>query len=228
MRTRLYTTFVDFTKAFCTANREGLLKVMQKLGCPERFTHMLRQLHDGIIARVTDNDAISKAFAVTSAVKQGYFLVPIIFSLMFSAVLTDSYRDERPGIRNAYRTDGHLNSGRMPAGKRLSTTTVHGLLFTEDSAPPPRYRVRQLQLDYQHEQDGDHSPTVTKHATLYSSLNHCRQPPTQNRGQSCLSRKHTFQQHLNRRRGYPPDLQSQTSLWPTEEIRVESPPPPTE
>nr|VZI20390.1 unnamed protein product [Spirometra erinaceieuropaei] len=35
MRTHLYSTFVDLTKAFDTVNREGLWKIMQKFGCPE-------------------------------------------------------------------------------------------------------------------------------------------------------------------------------------------------
>ncbi|BHF61520.1 hypothetical protein SprV_0100449500 [Sparganum proliferum] len=59
MRTHLYSTFVDLTKAFDTVNREGLWKIMQKFGCPERFTQMVRQLHDGMMARVTDNGAVS-------------------------------------------------------------------------------------------------------------------------------------------------------------------------
>ncbi|BHF82815.1 hypothetical protein SprV_0802595400 [Sparganum proliferum] len=46
MRTHLYSNFVDLTKAFDTVNREGLWKIMQKFGCPERFTQMVRQLHD--------------------------------------------------------------------------------------------------------------------------------------------------------------------------------------
>nr|VZI09500.1 unnamed protein product [Spirometra erinaceieuropaei] len=50
MRTHLYSTFVDLTKAFDTVNREGLWKIMQKFGCPERFTQMVRQLHDGDVA----------------------------------------------------------------------------------------------------------------------------------------------------------------------------------
>ncbi|VDL98527.1 unnamed protein product [Schistocephalus solidus] len=55
MQTHLYTIFVDLTTAFNTVNRDGLWKVMQKFGCPERFTHMVRQLHGGMTARVTDN-----------------------------------------------------------------------------------------------------------------------------------------------------------------------------
>ncbi|BHF70919.1 hypothetical protein SprV_0401397200 [Sparganum proliferum] len=50
MRTHLYSTFVDLTKAFDTVNREGLRKITQKFGCPERFIEMVRQLHDGMMA----------------------------------------------------------------------------------------------------------------------------------------------------------------------------------
>ncbi|BHF85824.1 hypothetical protein SprV_1002899700 [Sparganum proliferum] len=95
LRTHLYPTFVDLTKVFDTVNREGLWKIMQKFGCPERFIQMVRQLHDGMVARVTDNGAVSEAFAVTNGVKQGCVLAPTLFSLMFSAMLMDAYRDER-------------------------------------------------------------------------------------------------------------------------------------
>ncbi|BHF66667.1 hypothetical protein SprV_0200968900 [Sparganum proliferum] len=135
MRTHLYSTFADLTKAFDTVNREGLWKIMRKFGCPERFIETVRQLHDGMMARVTDNGAVSEAFAVTDGVKQGCVLAPTLFSLMFSAMLMDAYRDERPGIRIAYRTDGHLlNQRRMHFQSRVSTTTVHELLFADDCA----------------------------------------------------------------------------------------------
>ncbi|BHF85491.1 hypothetical protein SprV_1002865800 [Sparganum proliferum] len=94
MRTHLYPTFVDLTKAFDTVNRGGLWKIMQKFGCPEQFIEMGRQLYDGMIARVTDNGAVSEAFAVTNGVKQGCALAPTLFSLMFSAMLMDAYRDD--------------------------------------------------------------------------------------------------------------------------------------
>ncbi|VDL99582.1 unnamed protein product, partial [Schistocephalus solidus] len=86
MRAHLYTTFVDIMNNFDTVNRNGLWKIMQKFGCPERFTHMVRQLHDGMVARVTDNGMVSEAFAVTNGVKQA--------ALILSAMLTDAYREE--------------------------------------------------------------------------------------------------------------------------------------
>nr|VZI26666.1 unnamed protein product [Spirometra erinaceieuropaei] len=94
---------------------------------------MVRQLHDGMMARVTDSGAVSEAFAVTNGVKQRCVLAPTLFSLMFSAMMMDAYCDERPGIRIVYRTDGHLlNQRRMLFQSRVATTTVHELLFADD------------------------------------------------------------------------------------------------
>nr|VZI47881.1 unnamed protein product [Spirometra erinaceieuropaei] len=97
---------------------------------------MVRQLHDDMIAQVTDNGADSEVFAVANGVKQGCVLTPILYSLMFSAMLMDAYCDERPGIRVAYRMDVQLlNQQWMRFQSRVSTTTVHELLFAGDCAP---------------------------------------------------------------------------------------------
>ncbi|BHF64649.1 hypothetical protein SprV_0200765500 [Sparganum proliferum] len=132
--THLYSNFVDLTKAFDTVHRQELWKIAQKFSCPERFSEMVRQLQDCMIARVTDNGAVSEAFAVTKGVKQGCVLAPALLSLMFSVMLMDAYRDERPGIRIAYRTDGKLlKHRRVHFQSRVFTTTVHELLFADDS-----------------------------------------------------------------------------------------------
>ncbi|VDL85992.1 unnamed protein product [Schistocephalus solidus] len=94
---------------------------------------MVRQLHEGLTAGVTDNGAVCEAFAVINGVKQGCVLAPTLFSLMFTAMLMEYYRDEQPGICIAYRTDRYLlNSRRMQASTRASTTTVHDLLFADE------------------------------------------------------------------------------------------------
>ena len=47
----------------------------------------------------------------------------------------DAYREERPGIPIHYRTDGNLrNIHRMQDPTRVSTSTVHDLLFVDDCA----------------------------------------------------------------------------------------------
>ena len=102
----LYITFVDLTKAFDTVNRDGLWKIMSKFGCPEKFINIVRLFHDGMEARVKDNGEFSEPFPVTNGVKQGCVLAPTLFSMLFSAMLTDAFRNENVGIEFRSRTDG--------------------------------------------------------------------------------------------------------------------------
>ena len=60
----LYMTFVDLTKAFDTVSRDGLWKIMSKFGCPDKFVNMVRQFHDGMMARVLDDGGSSDPFPV--------------------------------------------------------------------------------------------------------------------------------------------------------------------
>ena len=87
----LYMTFVDLTKAFHTVSREGLWKIMAKFGCPTKFITIVRQFHDGILARVQNDGEFSVPFPVTNGVKQGCVLAPTLFSMMLSAMLTVAF-----------------------------------------------------------------------------------------------------------------------------------------
>ncbi|BHF69236.1 hypothetical protein SprV_0301227900 [Sparganum proliferum] len=108
---------------------------MQKFGFPERFTRVVRQLHDGMMVCVKDNWTVSEAFTVTNRAKEGCVLAPTPFGPMFSVMLMDAYREEHPSIGIDYRTDGHiLNSRRVCALTRLSTTTIHDLPFAGNYA----------------------------------------------------------------------------------------------
>nr|VZI27212.1 unnamed protein product [Spirometra erinaceieuropaei] len=96
---------------------------------------MVRELHDGLTVRFTDNGIVSEALAATHRVKLCSILSPTLFSLMFSDVLMNAYRGESPGIRIGYRTDGHLlNRRQMHFQSRVSTTTIHELIFADDGA----------------------------------------------------------------------------------------------
>ncbi|VDL98657.1 unnamed protein product [Schistocephalus solidus] len=135
MRTHLYSIFIDLTQVFEMVNREGLWRIMQKIGCPQRFTHTKLQFHDGETTRVTDNGAVSAAFAATNGVKQGCVLAPTLFSLMFSAILVDACADEHPGSCIAYWLDEQLiNQPRMHTQLRVSAATIPEFLFTDDCA----------------------------------------------------------------------------------------------
>ena len=76
---------------------------MAKYGRPIKFIAMIRQFHDGMLARVQDNGETSAAFPVSNGVKHGCVLALNLVSLMFSAMLTDAFKELNGGIRMRYR-----------------------------------------------------------------------------------------------------------------------------
>ena len=131
----LYMTFVDLTKAFDTVTREGLWKIMAKFGCPAKFIAMVRQFHDGMLARVQNDGEFSDPFPVTNGVKQGCVLASTLFSMMFSAMLTDAFQDGDNGIPIRYRFDGKLfNLRRLQAKSKVQTEVLDEFLFADDMA----------------------------------------------------------------------------------------------
>lgn len=131
----LYSTFVDLTKAFDTVSRQGLWKIMAKFGCPDKFIGIVRQFHEGMMARVLDDGEASGDFPVINGVKQGCVLAPTLFSMMFSAMLNDAFSSSDPGINIHYRTDGKLyNPRRLKAVTKVHNTIIRDLLFADDCA----------------------------------------------------------------------------------------------
>ena len=109
----LYMTFVDLTKAFNTVRREGLCKIMAEFGCPTKFIAMVRQFHDGMLARVQNESPNSVQHDVLChALQDG---------------------DNRIPIR--YRFDGKLfNLRRLQAKSKVQTEVLDEFLFADDMA----------------------------------------------------------------------------------------------
>ena len=59
---------------------------------------MVRQFHDGMQARVQNDGEFSEPFEVRNGVKQVCVMAPTLFSMMFSAMLMDTFQDSDTGI----------------------------------------------------------------------------------------------------------------------------------
>ena len=96
---------------------------------------MVRQFHDGMQARVQNDGEYSEPFPVTNGVKQGCVMAPTLFSMMFSAMLTDAFQDVDAGFPIRYRFDGKLlNLRRLQAKSKVQTDVVDKLLYADDLA----------------------------------------------------------------------------------------------
>ena len=85
---------------------------------------------------VRDNGEYSDEFAVTNGVKQGCVLAPTLFSMMFSAILIDAYKDTSYGVDLKYRFNGGglFNQARLKAKTKVESISVSDLLFADDCA----------------------------------------------------------------------------------------------
>ena len=131
----LFVAFIDLTKAFDTVSREGLWKILARLGCPPKFLTILRQLHEGQMGQVQHNGALSDSFPIANGVKQGCVLAPTLFSILFSLMLREAKEDLVDGIFIRFRTDGSIfNLRRLLAHTKTIEVLIVELLFADDCA----------------------------------------------------------------------------------------------
>ena len=131
----LYAVFIDLTKAFDTVNREALWSVLLELGCPRKFTTLIRLFHDNMTGQVLSNGEHSNTFAISNGVKQGCVLAPVLFSLFFTQVLLHAVKDLNLGVYIKYRLDGSLfDLRRLSAGRKTLEKLILEALFADDCA----------------------------------------------------------------------------------------------
>ena len=94
----LYITFFLPYQSIDTVSREGLWKIMARFGSLTKFVAMVRQFHDGMLARVQNDGELSDPFPLTNGVKQGCVLAPVLFSMMLSVMLTSAFQDGDNGV----------------------------------------------------------------------------------------------------------------------------------
>ena len=86
-------------------------------------------------AQVLNNGESYTPFPVTNGVKQGCVLAPTLFSMMFTAMLTDAFQDSDSGINIRNRTDGKLfNLWHLQAKTKVHFDKLRDFLFADDCA----------------------------------------------------------------------------------------------
>ena len=85
---RIYSCFIDFSKAFDTIPRDTLLNKLLKLGIDGNFFNIIKNIYTNDKICIKHEDKITEAIDVNLGVKQGCILSPLLFNL-FLADLPD-------------------------------------------------------------------------------------------------------------------------------------------
>ncbi|KAE9281760.1 hypothetical protein PR003_g27585 [Phytophthora rubi] len=88
---------LDFKKAYDSLDREYMLMVLRKKGYPEKFVRAIDGTHAGTRVRFLANGAWSRLIQVTSGIRQGCPLAPMLFILALDPLYRklDSYLGAR-------------------------------------------------------------------------------------------------------------------------------------
>ena len=83
----LYIAFIDLTKAFDLVSRDGLFKVLPKIGFPPKLQSMIESFHNDTKETVQINGSFSETLEIRSGVKQCCVLAPMHFGTFFGLLL---------------------------------------------------------------------------------------------------------------------------------------------
>ena len=97
-RQPLYIFFIDLTKAFHLVGRDGLFKILPKIGCPPKLLSIIRSYHDDMKSTVIFDGSTFDAINIQSAVKQGCVLAPTLYGIFFATLLRHAFSTSTGGI----------------------------------------------------------------------------------------------------------------------------------
>ncbi|KAF1322650.1 Abc transporter g family member 31, partial [Globisporangium splendens] len=82
---RAIALLLDFAKAYDSIDRSFLAQALQHLGFPLKFVHLVKVLHSQTTYKFIVNGFLSREYNVTSGIRQGCPLAPLLFILALEA-----------------------------------------------------------------------------------------------------------------------------------------------
>ena len=90
---------MEYEKAFDSADRQTLWKLLRHYGIPEKITNIIRNLYSGMTCRVVHGRQLTHAFEVRTGVRQGCLLSPVMFLLTMDWIMKTSTAQRLNGIQ---------------------------------------------------------------------------------------------------------------------------------
>ena len=95
----LYVCFIDFEKAFDSVDRQTIWNILRHYGVPEKAVNIIRLLYRDYSCQVIHDSRLSEQFAVTTGVRQGCLLSPLLFLIVLDWITRTAYASSGKGIQ---------------------------------------------------------------------------------------------------------------------------------
>ena len=92
-------TFIDFKAAFDSIDRRHLWDICEALGMPVNTLQMLKAMYDESYSCVRAYNQLSEPFAITTGVRQGSILSPLLFIFIVDWIMMTATHDKNFGIQ---------------------------------------------------------------------------------------------------------------------------------
>ena len=127
--------FIDLTKAFNLVSREGLFRILPKIGCPPKRQSLIESFHSNMQGTTQFNRSTSEPFNICSGVKQGCVLAPTLLGIFFTMLLKHAFGMSREGIYLRTRSDGRLfNHAHLRATTKVRKALIRDMLLADNAA----------------------------------------------------------------------------------------------
>jgi len=93
----LHHIFVDFRQAYDSVDRGQLWQAMSDLGLPRKLINLTRMCVSGSVSKVRFQGALSQPFTVTTGVRQGDALSPLLFNIALESIMRSIHRAGQAG-----------------------------------------------------------------------------------------------------------------------------------
>ncbi|KAL4104822.1 hypothetical protein QTP88_020098 [Uroleucon formosanum] len=94
----VYLLFVNFKQAYDSIARSTLWNVMVQLGIPAKLVRMVKACMKNSRCKVKFKSVLSKEFTVTTRVRQGDALSPILFNIALESLVKEALQNEPQGL----------------------------------------------------------------------------------------------------------------------------------
>ena len=101
----LHFHFIDFKAAFDTIWKEALWKMLLKIGIPNKFVEIIKNLYDKTECSIIAGGELSDWFPVNIGVRQGCIMSPSLFNIFLEYVMK--------GVKSLNRDHGDHGESRL-------------------------------------------------------------------------------------------------------------------